>query len=347
MLLGPRLVATVEHVVDGASSISLIRNGKVLALGTVIGSDSTRDVALVRTNSPIGGYEFKLSGSPPLLGEDVAAIGFPFDLPLTVTRGSVSGLDRTIPINGIDRTNLIQTDAPVNPGNSGGPLIDDNGTVVGLVDLGTNQANGLAFAVSAVTAGRLIDAWLSAPQPQPLASCGQFPPATTSLPATPPPASTTTPAATTVPAATTTPQTSEPGGAIAAVSLSQPGEEAMGIVQSYASDLAHHDWSAARGIDPALPSDAQLAAGYADLQASTVVITAEGASAANVVLMGAYVAWETFDGVNRSSIYCGQWTVNVPAGELVDVKSVGSDLVGYTAGWANPASLVPVVVAQC
>ncbi len=170
-LLGPRLVATVEHVIDGAYTITLKQNGKIVGSGTVIGADPARDVALVESNQPIPGYHFHLAARSPALGEDVAALGFPLGLPLTVTRGSVSGLSRTIPINGIDRRRLVQTDAAVNPGNSGGPLMTDSGEVVGLVDLGTEQANGLAFAVSAQVAGPLISAWSVAPQPVAAASC--------------------------------------------------------------------------------------------------------------------------------------------------------------------------------
>ncbi len=172
LLLAPRLVATVEHVVDGATSITLKQNGTVVGHGTVIGSDSARDVALVRSDRPISGYDFEFASRSPRLGEDVAAIGFPLALPLTVTRGSVSGLDRTIPINGIERTKLVQTDAAVNPGNSGGPLMSDAGSVVGIVDLGTDQANGLAFAVSAEVAKPLIEAWRASPQAISAATCG-------------------------------------------------------------------------------------------------------------------------------------------------------------------------------
>lgn len=171
ILLSPTLVATVEHVVDGAQTITLKRSGKVVGHGTVVGSDSARDVALIRSDRPISGYRFKLAGRAPRLGEDVAAIGFPFGLPLTVTRGSVSGLGRTIPINGVNRTRLVQTDAAVNPGNSGGPLITDAGLVVGLVDLGSEQANGISFAVNAQTAGPLLRAWANAPQPVPASGC--------------------------------------------------------------------------------------------------------------------------------------------------------------------------------
>jgi hypothetical protein len=97
----------------------------------------------------------------------------------------VSGSDRTIPIDGLSRRNLVQTDAAVNPGNSGGPLMADNGSVVGLVDLGTSQANGLAFAVSSLVAGPLLQAWRQAPQPVSATSCGA--PSAPSAQAAPPP----------------------------------------------------------------------------------------------------------------------------------------------------------------
>ncbi|HZQ80739.1 MAG TPA: S1C family serine protease [Gaiellaceae bacterium] len=175
-LVSDRLVATVDHVVDGAVRIDLKQNGKVVAHGTVIGSDGARDLALVRTDKPVRGHHFTIASRAPQLGDDVAAIGFPLGLPLTVTRGSVSGLDRTIPIEGLKRRSLVQTDAAVNPGNSGGPLITDTGNVVGLVDLGTDEANGLAFAVSAQVAKPLLQAWQAAPQPISAATCaGQAP----------------------------------------------------------------------------------------------------------------------------------------------------------------------------
>lgn len=171
-LISPRLVATVEHVVDGAVSIRLVRAGHTLGTGTVIGEDATRDVALVRSSKPISGPLFHIATRSPRLGEAVAVLGFPLGLPLTVTQGDVSGLDRTIPIVGIERTNLVQTDAAINPGNSGGPLISlQDGDVIGLIDLGTDQANGIGFAVSADVAAPLLDAWKVAPQPVPAASC--------------------------------------------------------------------------------------------------------------------------------------------------------------------------------
>jgi serine protease Do len=175
-LLSPRLVATVEHVVEGAQSIKLRRSGNVVAAGTVIGSDVVRDVALLRTDRPIVGHMFKLVSRPPRLGESVIAIGFPLGLPLSVSRGLISGSDRVIEIGGIQRRKLIQTDAATNFGNSGGPLIvTSTGDVLGLVDIGTTEANGLAFAVSAQVAGPLFDAWKVAPQPVAVSGCGSSP----------------------------------------------------------------------------------------------------------------------------------------------------------------------------
>src|SRR5262249_22927976 len=122
-LIGPQLVATVHHVVDGASSITIKRNGAYLTSATVIGSDPDRDLAVLRTAQPINGYKFTLASRAPLIGEQVAALGFPLGLPLTFTRGSISGLDRTEVIEGTTLRSLIQTDTAINPGNSGGPLM--------------------------------------------------------------------------------------------------------------------------------------------------------------------------------------------------------------------------------
>jgi hypothetical protein len=91
-------------------------------------------------------------------------MGFPEGLPITFTQGSISGLDRTIPVEGQTRTGLIQTDASVNPGNSGGPLLEPGGNVVGLVDAGATDAQGISFAVSSKVAQPLLASWQANPQ---------------------------------------------------------------------------------------------------------------------------------------------------------------------------------------
>jgi trypsin-like peptidase len=175
-LLRPRLIATVEHVVEGATAIELKRNGRSLGTAEVIGSDPTRDLALLRSNLPIPGHRFTLAQRRPRLGEGVAALGFPLGLPLTLTRGSVSGSDRTVWIAGVKRRKLIQTDAALNPGNSGGPLLSaQTGDVIGLVDLKETDASGIGFAVSAEVAEPFFDAWRLAPQPISGDGCGEGP----------------------------------------------------------------------------------------------------------------------------------------------------------------------------
>ena len=76
-LIGPRLVATVEYVVEGATSIKLVQGGWVVASGVVIGEDAARDVALVRTSTPIKRTFLKFASGSLALGESVAAITFP------------------------------------------------------------------------------------------------------------------------------------------------------------------------------------------------------------------------------------------------------------------------------
>lgn len=172
MMVSPRHVVTVEHVVDGASRITLERSRNHLGSAEVIGLDRDRDLALLRLKKPISGHRFRFAERAPRLGEEVAALGYPLGLPLSVSRGTVSGLSRTIAIDNLKRRALVQTDAAVNHGNSGGPLLAvKTGEVVGLVDLGSTELNGIAFAVSGVVARALVSAWRAAPQPHPLERC--------------------------------------------------------------------------------------------------------------------------------------------------------------------------------
>ncbi len=206
-------------MVDGATGIELKRNSRVLGTGAVIGEDATRDVALVRSSAPLRGPTLQLASRSPRLGESVAALGFPLGLPLTVTQGTVSGLQRTIPIGGIERRDLVQTDAALNHGNSGGPLIAiDTGDVVGLVDLGfsgSNGISGISFAVSAQVARPLPQVWEASPQPTPAATCTP----TTTTPTTTTAATT---SAATTSAATTTPSTAVPSYNGTAFSVEYP-----------------------------------------------------------------------------------------------------------------------------
>ncbi|MEP7194505.1 MAG: trypsin-like peptidase domain-containing protein [Actinomycetota bacterium] len=163
-LITPDLVATVAHVVDGAVSI-VIRADGVTTTGSVVGIDKAADLALVQTRNALGGHVFALDASQPEVGTDVGAIGYPLAGPESLVKGSISGLGRTINVNESSLAGLIQTDAAVNPGNSGGPLLAVDGTVVGLVDAKEAGANGIGYAIPAQSAAAQLQSWRQAPTP--------------------------------------------------------------------------------------------------------------------------------------------------------------------------------------
>lgn len=170
-LLSDTLVATAEHVVDEAVVVSLAV-GDQHTTGRVIGSDPQTDLALVRADRPLTGFHFVFADQPARVGDRVAAIGFPIGGPISLTQGGVSGLDRSIPIDGTTRSGLMQTDAAINPGNSGGPLLGGDGKVVGLVDAKRTDASGIGFAIPAAPARHQLDNWEQSPQAQVTPSCG-------------------------------------------------------------------------------------------------------------------------------------------------------------------------------
>lgn len=169
-LLSSRLVATVDHVVAGSVVVDLV-DGAQHTTGRVIGADPVNDLALVRANQPFTGYHFHFATTEPEVGDEVAAIGFPIGGPITLTQGGVSGLHRSITVDGQRRHGMLETDAALNPGNSGGPLMAQDGHVIGLVDAGDMSANGIGYAVPAGQASPEMQQWTAAPAPQPPASC--------------------------------------------------------------------------------------------------------------------------------------------------------------------------------
>jgi len=163
-LVGPDMVATVAHVVNGAASV-VLRHGTTTTTGTVVGIDPGRELALVRSSVPLTGHVFTLAGTQPDVGVDVATIGYPLAGPESLSKGTVSGLDRPIHVETVSLTGLIQTDTPINPGNSGGPLLTADGTVVGLVEAKTVDAANIGYAVPASTAKSQLSSWQAAPAP--------------------------------------------------------------------------------------------------------------------------------------------------------------------------------------
>ncbi len=147
-------VVTASHVVDGASSITITFEDGATRTAKLLGQDDATDVAVLKVD-PAGLtlHPLKLAGSASLdVGDEVAAIGDPFGYARSISTGIVSGVDRTIEApNGFTVAHAIQTDAALNPGNSGGPLLNAAGEVVGIADQiatgGSGQNAGVGFAV--------------------------------------------------------------------------------------------------------------------------------------------------------------------------------------------------------
>ena len=148
-------VVTAAHVVDEASAVKVILQDGTVRSAEVLGVDDATDVAVIRFDPEgIELQPLELGDSSSLkVGAAVAAIGAPFEYAWSFSTGIVSGLDRTIEApNGFTVSHAIQTDAAVNPGNSGGPLLDSEGDVIGVVDQiatdgSADQSSGVGFAV--------------------------------------------------------------------------------------------------------------------------------------------------------------------------------------------------------
>lgn len=150
-------IVTARHLVLGTETDIIFPSGEVVH-ARVIKSDSLTDIAILRTDVPkqaVDGSPLRLSRRPLVPGETVMAFGSPFGLTRSVSLGIVSAVDRKpTPSMELDRlidhsTDLIQTDAAVNPGNSGGPLVDSAGEVIGIMIAMLPAANRIGFAVPA------------------------------------------------------------------------------------------------------------------------------------------------------------------------------------------------------
>jgi putative serine protease PepD len=147
-------IVTNEHVVDGATSISVRFHDGTMAKATLVGSDKSTDVAVIKVDVPASQLHPLALGDSSTVqpGEGVVAIGSPFGLPGSITSGIVSAINRTITApNGFSISGAIQTDAAINHGNSGGPLIDvATNSVIGIdaqIESDSNDNAGVGFAI--------------------------------------------------------------------------------------------------------------------------------------------------------------------------------------------------------
>jgi putative serine protease PepD len=155
-------IVTNQHVVSGATSITVkFWNGKTYR-GKLVGSDSSTDLAVVHVDAPSSMlHPLSLGNSEAVqVGDSVIAIGSPFGLEGTVTSGIVSALHRSMDApNHYTIPNSIQTDAPINHGNSGGPLIDARGNVIGVnaqIQSDSGGSDGVGFAIPSNTVKSVV-----------------------------------------------------------------------------------------------------------------------------------------------------------------------------------------------
>ncbi|MDX6548570.1 MAG: hypothetical protein QOG33_2120 [Gaiellales bacterium] len=155
-------IVTNNHVISGATSIHVTLQDGTTYPATVVTKDASNDLAILRITAPAGKLRpLTLASSSNLkVGDAVLAIGDPYGLTDTATAGIVSALGRTITApNGSKITDAIQTDAALNSGNSGGPLLNSSGQVIGVNSQIESQSGGnvgIGFAVPSDTVNALL-----------------------------------------------------------------------------------------------------------------------------------------------------------------------------------------------
>lgn len=141
-------ILTNAHVVADATSITVTLNGETTArTATLLGKDTVNDVALLKINDVGGLSPAKFADSDTVsVGDDAIAIGNALNLDggVTVTRGIISALGRSIDVEKGHLSNLIQTDAAISSGNSGGPLVNASGEVVGMNTAGAASSDNVS-----------------------------------------------------------------------------------------------------------------------------------------------------------------------------------------------------------
>ena len=154
-------VLTNFHVVEGANrGIEVKLSNKRTYKANVVGTDKVHDLALLQIDAPNLQPVILSNSSELAVGEKVYAIGNPFGLSGTMTRGIISSIRSIRTADGAPIEDAIQTDAAINPGNSGGPLLNSRGEVIGINTMiasnGAEQSSGIGFAIPINTAKAVL-----------------------------------------------------------------------------------------------------------------------------------------------------------------------------------------------
>lgn len=155
-------IVTNNHVIDGAQKIKVILNDKREFEAKLVGTDPSTDIALLKVDEKNLSYLTYGDSNSLKLGEWVLAVGNPFNLTSTVTAGIVSARSRNLGINTdqLSIESFIQTDAAVNPGNSGGALVNQQGNLVGIntaIASRTGSYAGYSFAVPVTIVKKVVE----------------------------------------------------------------------------------------------------------------------------------------------------------------------------------------------
>lgn len=157
-------IVTNNHVVEGARKIEVTFNDKHKREATIVGTDPNTDIALIKVDAKDLEYLTFGDSDKVRVGEWVLAVGNPFNLTSTVTAGIVSAKARNINILGPGTIeSFIQTDAAVNPGNSGGALVNINGDLIGInaaIASRTGSYEGYSFAIPSNIAKKVVEDFL-------------------------------------------------------------------------------------------------------------------------------------------------------------------------------------------
>jgi len=157
-------ILTALHVVQGASVIRLTFSDGTTTTASIKSSDVKDDIAVLSAQRLPAIVTPEVLGGSPQVGDEAFALGNPLGLVASMSAGIISGLNRSFPISSGRRlSGMIQFDAAVNPGSSGGPLLNTQGQVIGIVEglanaAGTNEFSGIGFAVPIGTAGQAAGA---------------------------------------------------------------------------------------------------------------------------------------------------------------------------------------------
>jgi len=150
---GQMVILTNYHVIADTTRINVTFTNEKEYSASIVGSNQDADLAVLSTDAPENEYKPLeiVSSSTLRVGDSAIVVGTSYGLEGSMSEGIVSALNRTLTTDNYSIVNVIQTKAPLNPGNSGGPLLNYEGQVVGIVTAIAQESQGIGFAIPSDT----------------------------------------------------------------------------------------------------------------------------------------------------------------------------------------------------